>query len=111
MGNSDQYGKFISSHLGLSVFKRSREQWKANFDKKQKTKELFKEFLNKKPDDDEDTTTKTKKLPSNEFSDFMIDKSGDQTLLKRNREQPDEQIETKVAKKKKKVAKSYLDDL
>ena len=39
--NSDQYGKFVSVNLGLSVFKRSKEQWFASFDKQKKTKELF----------------------------------------------------------------------
>ena len=39
--NSDQYGKFVSGNLNLSVFKRSKEQWLASFDKEKKTKELF----------------------------------------------------------------------
>ena len=38
--NSDQFGKFVSVNLGLSIFKRSKEQWLASFDKQKKTKEL-----------------------------------------------------------------------
>ena len=43
--NSDQYGKFVSVNLGLSMFKRSKEQWIASFDKQKKTKELFRYTL------------------------------------------------------------------
>ena len=39
--NSDQYGKFVSINIGLSIFKRSKEQWLGSFDKQKKTKELF----------------------------------------------------------------------
>jgi hypothetical protein len=39
--NSDQYGKFVSINVGLSIFKRSKEQWLGSFDKQKKTKELF----------------------------------------------------------------------
>merc|ERR1712029_1192979 len=72
--NSDQYGKFVSGNLNLSVFKRSKEQWLASFDKEKKTKELFSDFItNKKPNPEK----------KEEFCDFMIEKSGDENLLKR----------------------------
>merc|ERR1739845_145968 len=62
--NSDQYGKFVSVNLGLSMFKRSKEQWIASFDKQKKTKELFSDFLtNKKPISEK----------KEDFGEFMIE--------------------------------------
>ena len=46
-------------------------------------------------------------MKKEEFSDFMIEKSGDENLLKRKNEEQN----VKEKKKKKKIAKSYLDDL
>ena len=54
----------------------------------------------------------TNKTPNSEkkeeFSEFMIEKSGDENLLKRK---VDDGENVKEKTKKKKVAKSYLDDL
>jgi len=65
--------------------------------KEKKTKELFSDFItNKKPNPEK----------KEEFCDFMIEKSGDENLLKRKNN--DENVQEK---KKKKKTKSYLDDL
>ena len=53
------------------------------------------------------TNKKPNQVKKEEFSDFMIEKSGDENLLKRKNEEEN----VKEKKKKKKIAKSYLDDL
>ena len=53
------------------------------------------------------TNKKPNQVKKEEFSDFMIEKSGDENLLKRKNEEEN----VKEKKKKKKLAKSYLDDL
>ena len=60
---------------------------------------FFSDFItNKKPNPER----------KEEFSEFMIEKSGDENLLKRK---VDDGENVKEKKKKKKIAKSYLDDL
>ena len=60
---------------------------------------FFSDFItNKKPNSES----------KEEFSEFMIEKSGDENLLKRK---VDDGENVKEKKKKKKIAKSYLDDL
>lgn len=100
--NSDPFGKFIASNLGLALFKRNKDLWKSNFDKVKKTKQLFSDFL-KKPKENHP-------VKQVEICDFMIEKSGDENLLKRKMDE-DSSNEDKVKKKKKKETKSYLDDL
>ena len=90
---SDQFGKFICNNLGLSLFKRSKDMWLASFDKKQKTKTLFKDFIKNE-----------KKITSEEF---VIDKVGDNSL---KRDLIENESELKSPQKKAKKS-SYLDDL
>ena len=99
--NADKnFGKFVATKLGLTVFNRSRESWKANFDKADKTKELFKDFI--KPVVNPVVNQEKKSLAD---PNFIIDKSGDENLLKRKK------FETEEKKVKKPKKSSYLDDL
>ena len=109
--NSNQYGKFVSQNLGLNLFKRSKENWKSNFDKAQKTKALFEDFIKSPPKSNmEPKSESSKKL-------FVLDTQGNPELLKKRKQETEMDIESTnnselpVEKKKKKSKKSYLDDL
>ena len=111
--NSNQYGKFVSQNLGLNLFKRSKENWKSNFDKAQKTKALFEEFIKSPPKSNimEPKSESSKKL-------FVLDTQGNPELLKKRKLENEMDSsasnnvsEFPVEKKKKKSKKSYLDDL
>jgi hypothetical protein len=109
--NSNQYGKFVSQNLGLNLFKRSKENWKSNFDKAQKTKALFNDFIKSPPPKsnmDEQKSESSKKL-------FVLDTQGNPELLKKRKQEKEidntNNSEFPVEKKKKKSKKSYLDDL
>ncbi len=98
--NSDQYGKFIAINFGIATFKRSKDQWKASFDKKEKTKKMFNEFL--APSKEKKKLDKQEKEVTDEtesVNNFFIDDIGDKNLLDNDKPPP------------KKKAKSYLDDL
>ena len=97
--NSDQYGRFVSLHLNLNLYKRSPEEWKGSFDKAEKTKKLFSDFLQTKP------------AKPKESKGFVLDTQGDSTLLKSEKIETKEEPVEPPPKKKKKKAASYLDDL
>jgi hypothetical protein len=118
--NGDQFGKFVSTNLGLSLFKRSREQWKASFDKKEKAKKLFSEFITKPPKAviKVEFAEVKKEDVVDDHGGFLIDKSGDNDLLdeiepKKNKKRQAETKTEEIIEKKshKKKSKSYLDDL
>ena len=95
-------------------FLRSKENWKSNFDKAQKTKALFNDFIKSPPlkssNAEQKSEESSKKL-------FVLDTQGNPELLKKRKQETDMDIESTnnselpVEKKKKKSKKSYLDDL
>ena len=77
----------------------SQNIWTLSLNTKNTLFYFFSDFItNKKPNPER----------KEEFSEFMIEKSGDENLLKRK---VDDGENVKEKKKKKKIAKSYLDDL
>ena len=93
---------------------RSKENWESNFDKAQKTKALFNDFIKSPPlkslNAEQKSEESSKKL-------FVLDTQGNPELLKKRKQETEMDIESTnnselpVEKKKKKSKKSYLDDL
>lgn len=118
--NSNPFGKFISRKAALSVFKRSRDQWKTAIGQQDHKRTLAEDFAAdfgpKKqfsPKNQIQTSVPAKKLKIEDDPvepDFVIDTHGNDQLLTKN-ETSYSQEEKKKKKDKKKKAKSYLDDL
>ncbi len=121
---SDQFGKYIAYKAALSVFKRSKDQWKIVIGQQNKKRKVAEDFL---LDLDSSVKTNKKQASTNpsknvedhhpvnkktrfEESDFVIDRKGDESL-KIDSVEVSEQVVAKKKKEKKKKAKSYLDDL
>ena len=105
----------ISWKIFTFPFLRSKENWKSNFDKAQKTKALFNDFIKSPPlkssNVEQKSEESSKKL-------FVLDTQGNPELLKKRKQETEMDIESTntnselpVEKKKKKSKKSYLDDL
>lgn len=123
---SNQFGKYIAYKAALSVFKRSKDQWKVVIGQQDKKRKVAEDFLS-----DLDSSTKVKKqqmsTKQNKIStnvdhhstnkkskldepEFVIDRKGDESL-KADSVEMSEPIVAEKKKEKKKKAKSYLDDL
>ena len=93
--NANYFGKFLAGKTMLSAFKRSKEDWKRALDSENKNASLAKDFLK---------DLKAKSPVGKEQETFTIDNVRDEQLLKDDDAEP-------PLKKKRKKAKSYLDDL
>jgi len=103
--NSNKFGKFVSQNLMLSVFKRSKEDWKNLIEKKDNVKNMFSEIIGEK----EAKSIDVKPLKANELGkDKISDKKKNVSEIVDDwLKSPD----TEPPLKKKKKGKSYLDDL
>ena len=124
---SNQFGKYIAYKAALSVFKRSKDQWKVVIgqqDKKRKVAEDFLSDLDSSAKAKKQTSANQNKLSTNvdhhlskksrleELAEYVIDRKGDESLKSDSVEKSEpEVVEKKKKKEKKKKAKSYLDDL
>ena len=94
--NADHFGKFVSTTCVLSLFRRSREEWRQMLARETKKKDIFADFLGdkkRKKAKDEDAEKEEEPLP----------------VVKKVKEE--DISPPKKKKKKKAVTSSYLDDL
>ncbi len=93
---SDQFGHHSARDMGLSAFRRSRDDWRRSVEGADKKKELMKDFL----------------VEDMKIGKAKAVKEEEEVGVKREVGSPEETSEPKKKKKKKeKPAKSYLDDL